>query len=258
MTKFGIVSLATGTKYLGYWKEMVLTFKAKEPNFQSIEFYLLTDNVSEAQEFCQANQISSKVFSIPSYGWPDATLLRYQEILAIKEFMTEEVCIYVDADMLIQEAFIPKLTPSEWENGMAFIAHPGFWRPHGFERAIFYLKYPNRILRDLVSTIKFGNLGSWERNALSAAYVPRQNRKKYVCGGVWMGRNQYFFELVEKCSQAVKIDLKKNFVAIWHDESHLNKWFSDHGGTILTPAFCYDPTYPNLASLPEYIRAVRK
>jgi hypothetical protein len=258
MTKIGVVSLATGTKYLDYWKKMILTFKANESKFQSIQFYLLTDSVAEVEEFCRVNQINSKIFLIPSYGWPEATLLRYQEILAIKEFMIEEVCIYLDADMLIQTDIVPKLTSSEWKNGMAFIAHPGFWRPRGLARAIFYLRYPNRILRDLVSKMKFGNLGSWERNALSAAYVPRQNRKIYVCGGVWMGRNQNFFELIEKCSQSVETDLNKKFIAIWHDESHLNKWFSDHGGTVLTPAFCYDPTYPNLASLPEYIRAVRK
>jgi hypothetical protein len=258
MTKIGIVSLATGTNYLGYWSEMVLTFKAKESNFQNIKFYLLTDRVSEAQEFCRVNRINSKIFRIPPYRWPEATLLRYQEILAIKEFMVEEVCIYLDADMLIQADISPKLSPSEWKNGMAFIAHPGFWRPRGLLRANFYLKNPNQILRDLLLKLKFGNLGSWERDSQSAAYVPRQNRKIYVCGGVWMGQNQYFFDLIEKCHQAVKSDLNRNFIAVWHDESHLNKWFSDHGGTILTPAFCYDPTYPNLAMLPEYIRAVRK
>jgi hypothetical protein len=258
MTKIGVVSLATGTKYFGYWKEMVLTFKANESNFKSLKFYLLTDRVHEVEEFCRVNQINSQIFLIPSYGWPEATLLRYQEILAIKESITEEVCIYIDADMLIKTDIVPKLRSTEWENGMAFVAHPGYWRPNGLARAIFYLKYPNRILRDLVSKIKIGNLGSWERDESSAAYVPRQYRKIYICGGVWMGRNQYFFELIEKCSLAVKIDLNRNFIAIWHDERHLNKWFSDNGGTILTPAFCYDPTYPNLASLPEYIRAVRK
>jgi hypothetical protein len=148
MTKIGVVSLATGTKYLDYWKKMILTFKANESKFQSIQFYLLTDSVAEVEEFCRVNQINSKIFLIPSYGWPEATLLRYQEILAIKEFMIEEVCIYLDADMLIQTDIVPKLTSSEWKNGMAFIAHPGFWRPRGLARAIFYLKYPNRILRN--------------------------------------------------------------------------------------------------------------
>ena len=258
MTKVGIVSLATGSKYLEYWEEMISSFKANDMNFLNIKFYLLTDNVARAEEFCRVNQINSKIFPIPSHGWPEATLLRYQEILAIKKFMTEEVCIYLDADMLIEADIVSKLTPYQWENGMAYIAHPGFWRPDGLAKVIFYLKSPNRILKDVMSKLKFGNLGSWERNARSAAYVPRKKRKIYVCGGVWMGRNQHFFELIENCSQAVEIDLKRKFIAIWHDESHLNKWFSDHGGTVLTPAYCYDSTYPNLVSLPEYIRAVRK
>jgi hypothetical protein len=258
MTSIGIVSLATGTKYLDYWEEMISTFKASDSNFQRIKFYLLTDNVSKAEEFCRIKQINSKIFPIPSHVWPEATLLRYQEILAIKEFMTEEVCVYLDADMLIQADIVSKLSPSRWENGMAYIAHPGFWRPSGVTKTIFYLKYPSWILKDVKTKLKFGNLGSWERNVHSTAYVPRKNRRTYVCGGVWMGRNQHFFELIEKCSKAVEIDLSRKFVALWHDESHLNKWFSDHGGTVLTPAFCYDPTYPNLASLPEYIRAVRK
>jgi hypothetical protein len=258
MSRVAVVSLATGTKYLDYWQEMIATFKVNEANFQSVKFYLLTDNVVGAEEFCRKNQINSKILPIPSHGWPEATLLRYQEIFVMKEFVTEEVCIYLDADMLIKADITSKLTPSQWENGMAYVAHPGFWRPSGVARVIFYFKYPNRMLKDVMTKMKFGNLGSWERNKGSTAYVPRKHRKTYVCGGVWMGKSQNFFELIEKCSQAVEIDLGREFVAIWHDESHLNKWFSDHGGTVLTPAFCYDPTYPNLTGLPEYIRAVRK
>ncbi len=45
-------------------------------------------------------------------------------------------------------------------------------------------------------------------------------------------------------SQAIETnidsDLNKGIIAVWHDESHLNRYFIDHPPTkILCPSYCY-------------------
>ena len=258
MSEFAIISIATGAKYLNYWKNLVNSMREVDKSFNKVKFYLLTDNPLEATEFGAEQNMELQTFKIESYGWPEATLLRYREILRIENQICEPVLIYLDSDMLVIGDFISSLEPDHWKNGIALVSHPGFWRPKGKLGADFYVKNPKKLLKDFFTYIKFGSLGSWERNSRSHAYVKRANRKNYVCGGIWMGKRDNIFDLIKYCSKNVDSDLQNGYVAIWHDESHLNLWSSEHKSTILTPAYCFDPTYENLKTLKEVVRAVSK
>jgi len=255
---FAIISIATGIKYVHYWEELVLSFESSSVDVSKITFYLLTDHVSECEEFAESKGLRVECFEIPKYGWPEATLLRYREILNVSDKISEDVLIYLDADMLICQDFISTLSPKDWENGIALVAHPGYWRSSGISFITHYFQNPTKILRDVFLQFRFGGLGTWERNPKSFAFVQRRFRKRYVCGGTWMGWKTEFLDLVSECSQAVDNDLERNFIAIWHDESHLNKWNSMHKVTILNPSYCFDPTYKHLNKIPELIRAVQK
>lgn len=258
MTTYGVISIATTQRYLDFWKNQVLSFMSSEIDMTKINFYLLTDNTSDALEFAKSNGFGVMCFEIPSYGWPDASLLRYREILHIKDKFSEDVLIYLDADMLVFEDFISTLSTQQWKNGVALVSHPGYWRPKGIEKINFYLRNPHRMLKDIAMKLRVGGLGSWELDSRSAAFVRREYRRHYVCGGTWMGRRNNFLELISSCSEAVDEDLKRNFIAKWHDESHLNFWSSSRDVTFLDPSYCFDPSYKHLRSLPEYIRAVEK
>lgn len=258
MTSFGVVSIATGSEYWIHWSNQVKSFRETTSNFSQIQFYLLTDNPKEAVLLAKNLEMRLKVFKIPSYGWPEATLLRYREISKVKESLIEEVIIYLDADMLIRRDFFRILKPAHWLNGVALVAHPGYWRPRGVPKITFYFANPQKLFSDIYNWIIKGGLGSWEKRKVSTAFVPRNKRETYVCGGTWMGLRMQFFKMVEECEKSVDLDLENNLVAIWHDESYLNKWKSKNPTSILNPSFCFDPTYPQLRNLPEYIRAVQK
>jgi hypothetical protein len=103
-----------------------------------------------------------------------------------------------------------------------------------------------------------GGLGSWEEKVESDAFVPRHLRKKYFCGGVWFGKRESIFALLKNLSNATENDLKKGIIAVWHDESHLNRWASENVHGEESPELCFDETYPQLHGLSPSVTAVRK
>ena len=258
MASLGVISIATGEKYREYWFELIQSFKETCSDFGEINFYLLTDDPISAREFANGIGMQLTAFEIPSYGWPEATLFRYREILLQKDSFEEDILMYLDADMLVIKDFIPTLNSKFWEEGIALVAHPGYWRPSGIELFRYFLKDPINLAIDCIHYMRTGALGTWETRKNYSAFVPRQMRNTYVCGGTWMGIRLQFLAMVKNCSDSVNKDLDIGLIAKWHDESHLNKWFSENHATVLSPSYCFDPTYTNLRSLPEYIRAVRK
>ena len=46
--------------------------------------------------------------------------------------------------------------------------------------------------------------------------------------------------MAECIKKNIDIDLNNNIIAVWHDESHLNRYFIDNKPEIeLSPSYCY-------------------
>ena len=52
--------------------------------------------------------------------------------------------------------------------------------------------------------------------------------------------------MVGQLATNVNRDLHKNHIAVWHDESHLNRYFIDHPPKTLSPSY----SYPERLKLP--------
>jgi hypothetical protein len=141
---------------------------------------------------------------------------------------------------------------------MSLVSHPGFYRKPGVRLIKYVLTDPIRVTKDFLKRVFFGGIGAWETNKKSDAFVSRRNRKNYFCGGVWMGSSKSFKHFLTINSQSIKNDLANGYIAIWHDESHLNKWASENKFKTLGPEYCYDPTYTQLAGIQGRIEAVDK
>ena len=70
-----------------------------------------------------------------------------------------------------------KLEGSLGQKGVALVKHPGYFRPVGIEKLMFYVKNLKYFAKDFKTYIRFGGLGTWERNKESKAFVPRILRK---------------------------------------------------------------------------------
>ena len=253
-----VLNIATN-KYLEYWKELVDSAEDNTVQEDNVHFWLFTDQPEEAKNYAMNfSNISVHVFEIPSLGWPEATLLRY-EIFLDQVFKSEAgIFVYLDADMLIAKspwrAIREKLSYSE----ICLVQHPGYWRPSGIERILCYLRDTRLLLRDCLLLIRYGALGKWEVRNRSIAYVPRSLRKYYYCGGMWFGRRNAIRRMIDQLASNVRTDSSRGLVAVWHDESHLNKWAINNKHSDETPRLCFDETYSHLVTLEPLIHAVRK
>lgn len=237
---------------------MVISSRSNHREFR-FQFHVFTDQTDRVFLFARDNpDLQITCHRINSLNWPEATLYRYKLISEVAESLTEDYLMHLDADMLFKQEFGRDLHPLDWENGIALVAHPGFWRPAGVGRVRFYFSNPKVFLTDLVSFLRVGGLGSWSQDLNSRAYVQRRSRREYVCGGVWMGSRHSFLDMVASLHDSVSNDEERGVMAVWHDESHLNKWASQNSHTTLTPRYCFDPGYPQLQNLKEIIRAVDK
>ncbi|CAH6788973.1 N-acetyllactosaminide alpha-1,3-galactosyltransferase [Phodopus roborovskii] len=81
----------------------------------------------------------------------------------------------------------------------------------------------------------------YERNESSEAYIPVGEGDFYYHAAVFGGTTSQVLKITRECAKGIMNDKKNNIEAVWHDESHLNKYFFLHKPTkLLSPEFCWD------------------
>lgn len=245
--------------YFDYWKRMVISADERSNQSDRITFYVFTEQVQRIDEFSDTlRNVEVRGYEVGPYGWPDATILRYQIFSKNFSKMKTNILMHLDADMI--------LASNPWESVRRLVAnekicliqHPGYWRSKGLQGVVFYLMHPLTALKDLYMKISLGGLGAWETRPQSKAFVPRGSRKQYFCGATWFGPREVIREMLDELSYQVSDDRKINLIAKWHDESHLNEWAIENRHNTSSPELCFDETYPQLKKLIPSIIAVRK
>ena len=81
---------------------------------------------------------------------------------------------------------------------------------------------------------------TYDRNPKSLAYIPYGDGNNYYAGGFNGGRTKNFLEMSEVIADRVNRDLENGVIALWHDESHMNRYLVDNPPTLDLPAdYCY-------------------
>jgi histo-blood group ABO system transferase len=101
----------------------------------------------------------------------------------------------------------------------------------------------DEILSDLVATQHpgyYNRRGTPETNPASLACVYPHEDMQYFAGGFNGGSSYEYLKMAKKISNNIDIDYSNNIIAIWHDESHMNRYFIDNKPTkILNASYCY-------------------
>uniref|UniRef100_A0A8C8YNQ9 Uncharacterized protein n=1 Tax=Prolemur simus TaxID=1328070 RepID=A0A8C8YNQ9_PROSS len=126
------------------------------------------------------------------------------------------------------------------------------------------------ILSSLFGTLHPGYYGTgrnnfaYERRPESQAYIPGDEGDFYYIGALFGGSVPEVHRLTKACHQAMMIDRANDIEAIWHDESHLNKYLLHHKPTkVLSPEYMCDNellkymSYRQLMGLPTNIKRSR-
>lgn len=199
MLDVAVLYIATG-RYIIFWE----TF------FESFERYFLPNSKKHYFVFTDTNEIlkgenTDKITKIyqQKLGWPYDTLMRFDIFLkAEKELEKMDYIFFFNANMqavqpILESEFIPK------EKGLVGAKHPGFYDK-------LRIQFP------------------YDNNPNSLAYMKENEGNIYFMGGLNGGKSKEYLQLMHALNDRIKTDLGKDIIALWHDESHINRYFWEH------------------------------
>ncbi|XP_067826715.1 alpha-1,3-galactosyltransferase 2-like isoform X2 [Heptranchias perlo] len=210
----GLTVFAVG-KYLDLFLEGFLVSADEHfmPGF-SVIYYVFVDDLPKLEEMKLGGRRKIKSFEIEKHKrWQDISMFRMKAISKLIENHIKHEANYVfcfDVDQRFEGRF-----GTEALSESVALLHAWYYR-----RPKYWYTY--------------------DSNPHSAAYMSTKGDFYYhaaVFGGTW----QSVKNLTESCSQGIMQDKQKNVEAVWHDESHLNKYFWLHKPTkVLSPEYCWD------------------
>lgn len=225
----GILTIATG-KYKKFIPPLYRSIEKFFLKNHQKTFVLFTDNVGEAKDLLAFVEGKIIYIEIERKGFPGDTLYRYHHFSSVREQLVSlgDECpnslFYLDADMLVVDEVGEEVLPID-EKPLVGTAHPGFFNRPGNNP-----------------------LGTPETNPRSRAYIPPDRlRPCYWAGGFNGGKFDDFLNMSDEIKFRVDEDSKNGIMAVWHDESHLNAYYSEKFSfgkvKTLIPSFCYPESW---------------
>lgn len=226
-----------------------------------VKFYLAGDSQAIFNEWKERNKgIESRFVAVPNLPWPLPTLLRFKYLNMILNEIDSDYLMYLDADMEFVSKFSRENLDLIGNSGVTLVKHPGYFRTRRLELLsnFGFLRFLRILLSDVRIYLKYFGIGTWETNRLSSAFVPKSQRKQYVCGGAWWGKTESIQKLSHELEFKIDQDLSNNLIAKYHDESHLNCWAANNICLLVGPEFCFDARLVFAKNMKPVIRAVNK
>jgi len=245
--KIGLLTIATG-RYV----ELVggLLESARRYFFPAgdVTSFLFTD--------AAAARAGAVCLSVEHEPWPMVTLRRYHYFSRYAEALREmDYLFFVDVDMRFVAPCAGEILPTPVE-GLVAVQHPAFYRgKRGIGASVIDACTGGRWSARPLPHKAF----PFERDPRSLACISDSGHRIYYCGGFNGGEAPAFLEMAGALRDAVDEDLRNGIVAVWHDESHLNRYLCGRTPRTLTPSYTYPETgYPHLRHLEPRIVALDK
>lgn len=211
--KVGFLIVATG-RYNQYINSLIESAEKHFCKDHQVTYFIFTNGeVPKASNIVKIHQ--------ERLGWPYDSMMRFEMYYENKKLLKSQDYLYsCDADML-------------------FVDTVG-----------------SEILGKRVATLHFGFVdrpGTYDTNPQSTACVYPGEEKNYFAGAFWGGQTKEFLKITQTIAKNIREDLNNEVIALWHDESHWNRYCIDHPPTVvLSPSYCYPDFWP----LPYHPRLV--
>lgn len=203
-----------------------------------VTYYVFTDLTEKMPDIKLAPQRSIKVIQVERHSrWQDVSMMRMKTISEVIESDIRNHCTHVfcfDVDQVFTGRF-----GSEALGDSVVLLHAHFYR---LPKSLF----------------------TYDRNPKSKAYM--EVGDFYYHAAVFGGSWKWVKALTEACYQGIMEDKKNNVEALWHDESHLNKYLWLHKPSrVLSPEYCWDPSIGSRSDIrvtrlqwaPKHYKALR-
>ncbi len=208
----GLLIVATG-KYSDWVQPLVASADAHFLPEQRVTYFVFTDYNAYLDNLKQIKTVRDvKVLYHKRLGWPHDTMMRpkvyyyYRDALSAMDYL-----FATDADMLFVDT-----VGDEILGDRVATQHPGF----------------------------VNKRGSYETRSSSTACVESHEGRYYFAGGFNGGTRSEYLKLCETITRNIFLDKQKGIIALWHDESHINRYFIDNSPTvILSPSYCYPESW---------------
>jgi hypothetical protein len=176
-----------------------------------------------------------KIYQQEHLDWPYITLKRFEIIQKAKEEIEKnDWFVFIDADALVIDTIH---TEEFFDETKPFF---GVHHPCHFLQMPPHNEYP----------------GAFETNPLSLSHITKTDDLSiYYQGCLWGGKVPDVLGLIDELSNRVNQDLKNNVIAVWHDESHLNKFFIERKESVRTlgPEFAYPEVFSEYCNFSKKI-----
>ncbi|XP_040179017.1 N-acetyllactosaminide alpha-1,3-galactosyltransferase-like isoform X2 [Rana temporaria] len=185
------------------------------PNLSCV-FYILTDRPDDVPDIKLRPGVSKVILQISKRSrWQDISMLRMQDLLDLVLPRAVEQVDYLfcmDVDQIFTSIYGPEVL-----GDLVAQLHSGFY---------------------LANKEDF----TYERDPRSAAYIPPGKGQFYYHAAIFGGTPARLVNLTSSCLKGIVRDKEHNVEAVWHDESHLNRYFALERLPlkILSPEYCWD------------------
>lgn len=202
--KVGLLIMATG-RYDHFVAPLIDSADTYFVPGHDVTYFVFTDGtIPERDDIVRIEQ--------KRLGWPHDTLMRLPLYYRHRDKWADMDYVYsCDADML----FVDVVGDEIFSERVA-TQHPGY----------------------------INKRGTYEARQVSTAYVAPDEGEIYFAGGFNGGSKKGFEHFSRTVTQQIIKDLEHNFIAVWHDESHINRYFIDYPpSVVLSPSYCYPESW---------------
>lgn len=207
--KVGIITLATGERHNKMCQNFLSSLYKHFDSTVETKVCVIGDDDS----YLKRGELYHKIVNLPS---PLITLLRFYFMKQVSNlFMDCDVVFYFDSDMeIIADININDILPDSTQ--ITVVKHP--WATS--DQNGWLLEVGN-----VYSTAQIDN-------------VP-----EYYQGCFFGATPSVFFSMVEQLTKNINADLGQRIIAVWFDESHLNKFVHDKPRRVLTLEYATPTTW---------------
>lgn len=210
--KIAFVTIATN-KYILYAKNLLDTMQeyAFTGTNYSVNLFVFT-NIPELFKNIHG-RVKLHGIMTTHVPFPLISLLRYHYYSSCDELKEYDYIFHIDCDMLMKDTIGEEIIGDR-----VCVIHPGM-----------HADFPDP------------KMFPYDRNPISNAFIPFGSGAHYFQNCFQGGSSKEFLKMCGILKDRCECDIRKNYIALWHDESYMNRYILENPPTVILPSTYAQP-----------------